>query len=306
MRTRAFIVFAFIALMDLLPLLTIAQNKSVSKLIDSGYASVNGTKLYYEMAGKGEPLVLIHGSFGDRRFWDLQFKPLSKKYKVIRYDIRGYGRSALPDSNKVYRDCDDLKALIDFLGISKAHLCGLSLGSFIAIDFAFAYPANCKSLILVGPRVAGDGTPEYKTANADTIRTVIARTTDLVKNKGAKEATDYLWTGDHAMGKTIISSTTRQALLKMGYEYSWWRYIYPSKREYAFPMAIKTLNEIKIPTLVATSESDLGLCKEVANILVKQMPAAKLISIKGAGHIMNMDKPKEFNKAISEFIDKVK
>jgi len=58
--------------------------------------------------------------------------------------------------------------------------------------------------------------------------------------------------------------------------------------------------------LVVTSEYDLGLCKEVAGIMVKQMPAAKLISIEGAGHIMNMDKPEEFNKAISEFIDKIK
>jgi pimeloyl-ACP methyl ester carboxylesterase len=306
MRTRAVIAIAFFAIMNLLPLPIFAQNKSNAKIIDSGYAEVNRTKLYYEIAGAGEPLVLIHGSFGDRRFWDPQFNALSKKYKVIRYDIRGFGRSALPDSDEVYRDCDDLKALMDFLGVSKAHLCGLSLGSFIVIDFALAYPANCKSLIVAGPRVAGDGTDEYKTPNADTMRTVIARTTALAKNKGAKEATDYLWTGDHPMGKTIILSTTRKVLLKMGYEYSWWRYIYPSKREYAFPMAIKKLKEIKMPALVVTSEHDLGLCKEVADILVRQMPDAKLISIKGAGHIMNMDKPEEFNKAISGFIDKIK
>jgi pimeloyl-ACP methyl ester carboxylesterase len=71
-------------------------------------------------------------------------------------------------------------------------------------------------------------------------------------------------------------------------------------------MAIKKLNEIKIPTLVVSAEYDLELCKEVAAILVKEVHGAKLISIKGAGHMMNMDKPKEFNKAISEFIDKIK
>jgi pimeloyl-ACP methyl ester carboxylesterase len=267
---------------------------------------VNKTKVYYEIAGKGEPLVLIHGSFGDHRFWDPQFTELSKKYKVLRYDIRGYGKSALPDSNELYRDVDDLKALMEFLKINKAHICGLSLGSFIVIDFALAYPDKCISLIPIGPRVAGDGTDEYRTPGSDSVRAVIARTTGIVKNKGAKEATDYLWTGDHAMSKCIVSPKTREALLKMGYEYSWWRYIYPSKREYAFPMAIKKLSEIKTPTLVVTAEYDLELCKEVAAILIKRIPGAKLISIKSAGHIMNMDKPKEFNKAISEFIDKIK
>jgi pimeloyl-ACP methyl ester carboxylesterase len=282
-----------------------AQSKPNSKKIDSGYAEVNKTKLYYEIAGSGEPLVLIHGSFGDRRFWDPQFPELSKKYKVIRYDIRGYGKSALPDSNEVYRDVDDLKALMDFLKIERAHVCGLSLGSFIVFDLALAYPDKCLSLIPVGPRVAGDGTEAYKTPNADSVRTIIATTTNIVRTKGTKEATDYLWTGGHAMGKCVISQKTKEAMLKMGYEYSWWRYIYPSKREYAFPMAIKQLNEIKIPTLIVTAEHDLALCREVAAILAKGIPGAKLISIKGGGHMMNMDRPKEFNKAIEEFIDKV-
>lgn len=284
----------------------IAQSKDKSKMIDSGYAQVNNTKLYYEISGKGEPLVLIHGSFGDRRFWDPQFMELSKKYKVLRYDIRGYGKSALPNSNELYRDVDDLKALMDYLGINKAHICGLSLGSFILIDLALTYPDKCLSLIPIGPRVAGDGTDEYKTPNADSVRAIIATTTEIVKSKGAKEATDYLWTGNHAMGKCVVSPKTREALLKMGYEYSWWRYLYPSKREYAFPMAIKQLNEIKIATLVVSAEYDLALCKEIAAILAKGIQGAKMISIKNAGHMMNMDNPKEFNKAISEFVDKVK
>jgi 3-oxoadipate enol-lactonase len=271
-------------------------------LFDSGYAEVNGTKLYYEAAGTGKPLILIHGSFGDRRFWDLQFAELSKKYKVIRYDIRGYGKSALPDSSQVYRDSDDLNALMDFLGIKKANICGLSLGSFIAIDFALSHPEKCISLIPCGPRVAGDGTAEYKTSSGDSISVIITKTIYLVKGKGAKEATDYLWTGDHVMAKGVVSPKTLQSLLKMGYEYSWWRYIHPGKREYAFGMAIKQLSEIKIPTLIVTAEYDFELCKEVAEILVKGIPDAKLALIKGAGHIMNMDKPKDFNKAIFKFI----
>ncbi len=108
------------------------------------------------------------------------------------------------------------------------------------------------------------------------------------------------------MGKTVVTTRARHALLKMGYEYSWWRYLHTSKREQAFPMAIKKLNEIKIPTLIVTAEYDLALCKDIAAIMAKEIPGAKLISIKGAGHIMNMDQPEEFNKIISKFIDGIK
>jgi 3-oxoadipate enol-lactonase len=305
MRKAITLRFVFIFLITAVSPFSFAQSKQVFK-IDSGHADINGTKLYYEVSGKGETLVLIHGSFGDRRFWDLQFRALSGKYKVVRYDIRGYGKSALPDSSEVYTDCDDLNALMNFLEIRDAHICGLSLGSIIAIDFALAYREKCRSLILCGPRVAGDATDEYRSANSDSIRHIIAKTTELVRAKGPKEATDYLWKANHAMGKTLISPATRQTMLHMGYEYSWWRYKFSSKRKQAFPMAIKELSRIKIPTLIVTAEYDLALCKEVAQIIQKEIPNSSLISIKGAGHIMNMDKPEEFNKAISTFINRVK
>jgi pimeloyl-ACP methyl ester carboxylesterase len=291
-----------VTVMILFPVLLGAQPGRVDENIDSGYALVNGTKLYYELAGKGQPLVLIHGSFGDRRHWDFQFLELSKKYRVLRYDVRGFGRSAIPDTNELYRDADDLNSLTNYLGITKAHICGLSMGSIIAIDFALAYPGKCISLITIGPRVAGDSAPEYKTSNSDTVQTIIAKTTEILKNKGAKEATDYLWNGDHAMSKSVVSPITRKELLTMGYEYSWWRYRYTNKREQVFPMAIKELKKIKMPTLVVTAEFDLELCKEVASILTKEIEGARLISIKGAGHIMNMDKPEIFNNEISAFL----
>jgi len=306
MKNSAILMIVFIVSVASLPFPLTAQSNKDPSAIESGYAEVNNTKLYYEIAGKGEPLILIHGSFGDRRFWDLQFYDLSKKYKIIRYDLRGCGRSALPKEDEVYRDVDDLNALMDFLGIKKANVCGLSFGSFVVFDFALSHPDKCLSLIPIGARVAGDDLDEYKTRNVDTLRAIISKVTEIVKTKGPKEATDYLWTGEHAMAKTVIITRTRHALLKMGYEYSWWRYLHGNKREFAYPMAIKKLNEIKIPTLFVTAEYDLALCKDVAMRMAKEIPGAKLISIKGAGHIMNMDQPKEFNKIISKFIDQIK
>jgi pimeloyl-ACP methyl ester carboxylesterase len=271
--------------------------------IDSGYAEVNNTRLYYEIAGEGQAIVLIHGSFGDHRFWDFQLSALSKKYKVLRYDLRGFGKSALPKEDEVYRDCDDLLALLNYLKIERAHVCGLSYGSFIAIDFALEYPQKCLSLISIGPRVAGDDVDDYK-ANSDSFKTIIAKTIEILKNAGKKEATDFLWAGDNSLSKSVQSSEARNVLLKMGYEYSWWRHLHPSKREYAFPQAIKHLDQIKMPTLIVTADFDVAICKQVAATLRSQIRGSKFISMGQAGHVMNMDRPEQFNNAISKFIRK--
>ena len=292
----------FITALILFETLTFGQSKDRSTTTDSGYAEVNNTRLYYEIAGKGPTIVFIHGSFGDRRFWDFQMS-LSKKYRVLRYDLRGFGKSALPKEEEVYRDCDDLLALLNYLKIEKAHICGLSYGSFIAIDFALAYPQKCLSLIPIGPRVAGDDLDEYK-ANSDSFKTIVAKAVDILKTTGKKEAADFLWAGDNGLSKSLQSSRARQMLITMGYEYSWWRHLHPSKREYAFPQAIKHLDQIKMPTLVVTADFDVPICKQVAATLKSEIRDSKLISISHASHIMNMDRPEQFNKALSQFIHK--
>jgi len=275
-------------------------------MYDSGYANVNGTRLYYEIAGKGVPIVFIHGSFGDRRHWDLQFFEFSKRYRVLRYDLRGFGRSADPDTVTLYRDADDLNALMEDLKIPKANICGLSSGSFVVIDFALSYPKKCISLIPMGPRVAGDEIDEYRTSAADSLRMSVANVLAILKTKGKREAIDSLWLANNVLANSVKSIDTKKRLLQMGYDYSWSRYLYPNKRQYSFSDAIKRLNKIEIPTLIITAEFDVERCKQVAQILADNIPGSKLVSIKDAGHIMNMDKPKKFNNLVSEFIDKIK
>ena len=279
------------------------QPKAENNIVDSGYAEVNNTRLYYEVAGKGPAIVFVHGSFGDHRFWDFQVSDLSKKYKVLTYDLRGFGKSALPKEDEVYRDCDDLLALLNYLKIEKANVCGLSYGSFIAVDFALAYPEKCLSLIPIGPRVAGDDLDEYK-ANSDSFKIIVTKTVDLLRTSGKKAATDFLWAGENSLSKSVQSPRARNLLLKMGYEYSWWRHLHTSKREYAFPQAIKYLGQIRMPTLVITADYDAPICKQVAATLANSVAGSKIISIKKAGHVMNMDRPEQFNKELSKFIRK--
>ena len=95
---------------------------------------VNGTHLYFEQAGSGHPLVLIHGFTLSTEMWEDQFAVFARHYRVIRYDMRGFGRSALPTEGP-FRAVDDLYALLDALGVSRTFVLGLSMGGGVAIDF---------------------------------------------------------------------------------------------------------------------------------------------------------------------------
>src|SRR5258708_30331786 len=116
--------------------------------LQTGFVETNGTKLYYEMMGEGHPLVLIHGGYMDRRMWDDPLAVFAQHYRVIRYDVRGFGKSELP--HVPYADRQDLAALLAFLGIEKTYLLGLSLRGGISLDFTLDYPDMGEALILVG------------------------------------------------------------------------------------------------------------------------------------------------------------
>jgi len=287
-----------------LPLLCNCQNPEFT--YESGFAEVNGTKLYYEVAGSGEPILFVHGNFGDHRHWDHQFETLSKKYKVIRYDVRGYGKSANPDPEEAYYDYEDIKSLLDFLKIEKVHICGLSMGSGIATDFALMYPDRCNSLIPIGPWPSGYGSGEIVNEGTNMLWTVFGDVVKTLNEKGIKEATDYWWTGTDFVKSSVRSEKTLKELLKMGYEYDFWGFKNPNKRSNPSPPAINRLNEINVPTLIVTAEYDMSPCITVADLMEKEMKNAKKISIKDAGHCMNMEKPEEFNAELVIFIESLK
>ncbi|HEY6409590.1 MAG TPA: alpha/beta hydrolase, partial [Ktedonobacteraceae bacterium] len=116
--------------------------------------AVNGTHLYYERAGSGHPLVLIHGFTLNTQMWDDQFAVFARHYDTIRYDTRGSGQSAVP-TEEPFTEVDDLRALLDALGVSRTFVLGLSRGGGVAIDFALVYPERTCALVLVDPALGG-------------------------------------------------------------------------------------------------------------------------------------------------------
>src|SRR5947209_15292144 len=132
-----------------------SSTMSNTKHVQTGFAEVNGTTLYYEVAGAGHPFVLVHGHLLNRRSWNDQFAVFAQRYRVIRYDQRGFGDSGLITKGEPYSDRQDLYDLMKFLGIESAYLMGVSGGGALAIDFTLEHPEMVDALIPVTAGVSG-------------------------------------------------------------------------------------------------------------------------------------------------------
>jgi 3-oxoadipate enol-lactonase len=261
----------------------------------SGDVEVPGGRLFYEEAGSGDALVLIHGNAGDRRHWDDRFLQLARSYQVIRYDVRGYGRSSVPVEGQAYTDHEDLRALLDQLGISQAHLAGWSMGCGIAVDFALAHPERTASLIAVGPWVSGYASPAADQMFAG-FRAVAA-----AASRGP-EAAVAAWMGAPFFASTIRESVAGEEFARIAADYSWWAFSHRSPRRSLDPPAVGRLETIKAPMLILTAEHDIPACREIASLLARRVPTSRLVDLPATGHLLHMENPEGFNEVVGEFL----
>ena len=153
------LVCAFLLMGVVVPGCLLAQERPA---IDRGVAEIAGTRLMPELAGSGDPVVLIHGAWGDLRNWDEQFGVLALTNRVLRYDVRGHGQSSPPVEGVAYSDEEDLANLLDHLRIRNPHVVGFSMGARIAVDYVLAYPGRSRSVVMVGPVVSGYSSPQVR------------------------------------------------------------------------------------------------------------------------------------------------
>jgi len=157
-----------------------------------GVAHVNDTELYYDIAGAGHPLTLAHGLLLDRSSWDDQFDEFAQQYKVMRYDLRGWGDSAQEAAEPPFSPRQDLLSLLDYLNIHVTYLLGLSGGGTVALDFTLEHPERVDALILVAAGLSG-----YPLRMTESIQAFIGQYYGALQRKdsaSAVEATVRLWT----------------------------------------------------------------------------------------------------------------
>jgi pimeloyl-ACP methyl ester carboxylesterase len=265
-----------------------------------GFVEVNGTQLYYETLGEGHPLVLIHGGYMDRRMWDDQFHVFAKQYRVIRYDVRGFGKSELP--SVPYADRQDLYALLKHLGVEKTYLLGLSLGGMIALDFTLDYPKMVDALILVGSPVPGFPiTLLYTEEQLERLQSRWAAFKKASQERNLPAMVDALME-DPTLVPSQNYPAARERVRNNLLEYSFVCVLDPAPKQDLEPPAYERLAEIQVPTLIVMgAEDDPRLFKD-ADKLEKDIAGSSRVTIAETHHMPNMERPEEFNTIVLDFL----
>jgi pimeloyl-ACP methyl ester carboxylesterase len=260
---------------------------------ESGIAEVNGTRLYYEVVGQGPALVLIHGGAVDSRAWDEQFSVLADHYRVVRYDLRGAGKSASPE--KPFSNSEDLYQLLRFVKVDKAFLIGISRGGGIAYDFTLEHPEMVRALVLVSANLSNTPAAYEK---------MFERTTEVGKQHGAAAAAK-VWGYDPYQGP--VREAARSRVLQILEENL------PRFRRFDGSRAVpqlsssnvprsERLSEINVPTLVIAGEKDAPDARANYDRWGREIRGAKKAVFPNAAHLVPIDQPEEFNRAVLEFL----
>jgi pimeloyl-ACP methyl ester carboxylesterase len=230
----------------------------------------------------------------DTRMWDDQFEALASQYWVVRYDARGFGKSALPTAGKPYAHTDDLKALLKHLDISRAFIMGLSMGGGIAIDFAVAHPEATKALIPVDSRLNGwQPDPEFA-AYLSAVRT-------RAREAGIQAARD-VWTYSAMFKPALENPAVASRLAEIIADYSGWHWVNDNPLRTPAPAAAQRLYTIRVPTLIVIGEHDVPDCQAIAGTLHRSIPDARKVVMARVGHMSNMEDPERFNALVADFL----
>ncbi len=255
---------------------------------------VNGLKINYEVAGNGPWVTLSHSLACDLHMWDEQMTALSAKYKVLRYDTRGHGKSEAPAGAYTLDElAADVHGLLGALGIKRTHWAGLSMGGMIGQTFALNYPGIFQSMVLA------DTTSRYPAeaaaAWADRIQTAQTKGMDaIVDGTLARWFTEpYRKSNPPAVARVGASIRATPVAGFVGCCH-------------ALPKINVTqrLKEITCPTLIIVGEQDPGTPVTMAREIHEAKPGSELVIIPSAAHLSNIEQPQAFTAALLDFLDR--
>ncbi len=264
------------------------------------YADINGATIRYEVRGQGQPLVLIHAGIANLAMWDDQMDAFAQHFRVIRYDVRGWGESTFPPGP--YSDYEDLRALLDHLRVDRAMVVGVSFGGGIAIDFALAYPDMVSSLVLVGSALNSYEPPD-DAWSGDLLQKdkELDEAYKLGDKARAAELGVQIWVdGPYRQPNEVDPDFRARTLALMRHTFE-----IPDgegKRQPLEPPAVSRLHELNQPTLVVIGELDVPIIFSMAELLQNEIGGARKVVLPGTTHLPNMEKPAEFNRLLLDFL----
>lgn len=256
---------------------------------------INGINLFYEVQGKGEPLLLIYGLAGRGNGWKYQIEALSSRFRVITYDNRGVGETDQPDEPySIVQMAHDASGLLDRLGIESAHIFGISMGGMIAQEFALQHPEQVKKLALgcthcgISHCVPSPAwvTEIFKSLPGKPREQVVRECIPINYSPHTREQNPQLI-------ESLIPLFVDNRQRPHGY-------VRQINAVYAFD-AYDRLPQISAPTLVLTGADDVLIPPGNSTIIAGRIPGARLIEFPDAGHLFFIEKAVEVNRALREF-----
>ncbi len=250
-------------------------------------ARLNGIDIYYEEHGSGVPVLLTHGYAASSRMWQPQIPALSARYRLILWDMRGHGQTDSPPRQEDYSEAatvEDMRQLLQHLGVAQAVIGGLSLGGYMSLAFHLAHPEMVRALILC------DTGPGYRNEQAR-----------AQWNENAyRRAKAFEEQGLEALGRSAEVQAARAshrsaAGLAMAAR---------GMLAQFDARVINSLETIRVPTLLIVGEQDTPFLN-ATDYMANKIPGARKVVIAGAGHAANIDQPAAFNEAVLRFLDEV-
>ena len=257
-------------------------------------AAVAGTNLHYDVRGRGPAVLFLHAFPLDMTMWDAQVRALESSHRVVRFDARGFGGTPPGDGLlTMERIADDAVALLDHLGLSRAAVCGLSMGGYAALAFVRRHPARLKALVLADTRTAPDSVEGRRTRSAQA---------EKVRREGPVAIADAFL--QKAVGET--TRTERPEVVARVKE----MILAASARGIVDALAglaaradsAATLREVRVPALVVCGAEDALTPVADAEAMHRGIPGSTLQIIPRAGHLSALEDPSAFNAALARFL----
>ena len=262
--------------------------------IETGVARFGQSEVYYEIAGEGEPtVILMHGGMLDCHMWDEQFELLAKTNRVLRYDASAHGNSILPPD--AYWDHADLRELMNQLEIERAILVGLSLGGKTAINLALEDPERVAAIVAVSSGLSG-----YRFDSEFYLeqRDIMIQAWRAGEFDAVVESFQRCWTdGPHRAAEDVDPEVREKVrmMARNGLEHA-------MEGRLIDPPAIDRLDELELPMLMVVGELDMPGILEIADMVVAANPNAELVVVPDVAHMVNMEKPDEFNGLLLDYL----
>ena len=264
----------------------------------SGFVNIDGAQIYYATAGRGPPFVMIHAGVADSRQWNNEFTFFAQNYQVIRYDMRGYGKSE--PVNGEFSHLSDLISVLKALGPQEPLIImGCSMGGGLAMDFALMHPSRVKALIMVGSGPSGlklDVPTPAKFAEAE-----------KAFESGDLDLTAEIETQIWFDGMDRMPEQVNQAMRKLAYEMDRKALSHEAKKlgkrlPNTETPAFDRLTDLNIPVLIIVGAHETPYILAAADYMVEKIPSARKTTIADAAHLPNMDHPHEFQTIVRNFL----